>query len=270
MKYAIYSDVDGTIYGHQGDKFIHPHNIEAIEKARRLGVEFVIATGNGPFEVMKTLCARLGASYLVSSNGSAIYDFNKQDFIFTSHIPAEKVKTLIEVAMQLDVFASGWDERDFFAVKEKLDDDTLGLYGRVMLGKNKNIRHLGEIDGPILKFEVYDEPHKIDKFIEKTSDLNLQMARMKPGHVEITHYGVSKGEAIKLLNELLGVEKDNFMTIGDSANDHSMLAITPYSYAMANAGDKTKAIAKLHTSSAEQGGVGEAIDDFLYRKKIDL
>lgn len=268
-KYAIYSDVDGTIYGHRGDRYIHPHNIEAIEKARRLGVEFVIATGNGNFQVMQNLASHLGARYLITSNGAGIYDFEKQQYIFQSYIPLEKVNRLVEVALHLNAFSSGWNEKDFFVTTEKVTPELKELYSRVMLG-DKEMKHVGEIDAPLFKFEIYDEPHKIDEFIEKVKDLDLQLARMKPGHVEVTHYGVSKGEAIKVLNEKLGVEAHDFMTIGDSANDHSMLEITDFSYAMANAGDKTKAIAKLHTSSAEQGGVGEAIDDFLYRKRIDL
>lgn len=268
-KHVIYSDVDGTIYGHRGDKSIHQHNIDAIEKARRLGVEFVIATGNGNFQVMQALASRLGARYLITSNGAGIYDFDKQQYIFQSYIPLEKANRLVELAMEMKVYAAGWNEQDFFCSTEQLTPELRDLYSRVMLG-DKEIKHIGEIEAPLFKFEVYDDPNKIDEFIEKTKDLDLQMARMKPGHVEITHYGVSKGEAIKVLNEVLGVEHNDFMTIGDSANDHSMLAITDYSYAMANASEQTKRIAKLHTSSAEQGGVGEAIDDFLYRKRIDL
>lgn len=106
-KYAIYSDVDGTIYGHRGDRYIHPHNIEAIEKARRLGVEFVIATGNGNFQVMQNLASHLGARYLITSNGAGIYDFEKQQYIFQSYIPLEKVNRLVEVALHLNAFSSG-------------------------------------------------------------------------------------------------------------------------------------------------------------------
>lgn len=269
MKYAIYSDVDGTIYGHARDGKIHEHNIEAIEKAKKLGVEFVIATGNGNFAIMQNLCARLGVRYLITSNGAGIYDFQKRDYIYKSYIPKAKAEKLVEIAMGLNSFAAGWNEQDFYITLDKVTPELKSLYAKVML-EHKEMMHIGEIESNLFKFEVYDTPEKVDQFIEAARDLDLQMARMKPGHVEITHEGVSKGEAVKTLNEILGVEKNDFMTIGDSANDHSMLLITDYAYAMANADDKTKKIAKLHTSSAEQGGLGEAIDDFLYRKRLDV
>ncbi|SYV96773.1 Putative hydrolase M6_Spy0533 [Mycoplasmopsis edwardii] len=60
------------------------------------------------------------------------------------------------------------------------------------------------------------------------------------------------------------------MAIGDSQNDISMFQVAGYSYAMENTDPYTMQFAKYYTSTVEQAGLAEAIDDFLYRVDFDL
>jgi len=74
------------------------------------------------------------------------------------------------------------------------------LIKEVELGitKEKNyVKNVTTIEGDIFKIEFYDEEKQIDLMMEFMKDLGLQLARMKPIHVEVTHEGVSKGEGLK-------------------------------------------------------------------------
>lgn len=263
MKHVIYSDVDGTIY--PKSKEIHPHNIEAIKFAQKNNVEFVIATGNGAFDQMKHLGKQLNVRYLITSNGASIFDLQLNDFIFKSFIPTEKVLLLAKKAFEINAPSSTWDDKHFYTTTK--DEALIKLIQNVMMA-DAPLKTLNDVNGPAFKFETYASKEQVDQIEKLAISLDLQVVRMRDEHIEITHVGVNKGNGIKVLNELLGIEHGNFMSIGDSPNDHSMLQLSDFSYAMANADEETKSKSKFHTSSVEQGGLGEAIEDFIYRKKI--
>ncbi|VEU65124.1 Putative hydrolase M6_Spy0533 (plasmid) [Mycoplasmopsis cynos] len=60
------------------------------------------------------------------------------------------------------------------------------------------------------------------------------------------------------------------MAIGDSQNDISMFQIVGYPYLMENSDPYTRTFGKYFTSTVDQDGLAEAIDDYLYRVDFDL
>lgn len=55
------------------------------------------------------------------------------------------------------------------------------------------------------------------------------------------------------------------MAIGDGSADIPALKMAGFSYAMADSDRRLMDITRFYTSRAEQGGVSEAIYDYLYR-----
>lgn len=104
---------------------------------------------------------------------------------------------------------------------------------------------------------------EIQKIAEQTH--KLEIARFKFNHLEVTFTDVSKGEACKVLANHLNITLENTMAIGDSDNDRSMFAVVPHSYAMDNAPDRIKKLCAHFTSDVLQNGLGEAIQDFVFR-----
>ena len=269
MKYAIYSDVDGTIYSHE-QKF-HKDTKAMIKKAQDKGVEFIMCTGNPYFENMQNLAKELNVNYFVGSNGAIIIDVKKNEQIHINAMTQKESQMILDIMNEMKIGADWWDSEDLYG--NQYMEPRLKTILQNVISKSKKIimqEHAGE---GIHKIEGYvkDTPENIKRLDELQSKLEghgLQLARMKPFHLEITKPAVSKGEAVKLLSKKLGIELDNVMTIGDSANDHSMFAVTDYAYAMGNANDITKSVAKLHTSAVDQNGLGEAILDFMFRKRL--
>ncbi|GMA59166.1 hypothetical protein GCM10025858_36690 [Alicyclobacillus sacchari] len=66
--------------------------------------------------------------------------------------------------------------------------------------------------------------------------------------------------ALRLL-EYLGIAPEEAVHIGDGGNDVGMFRTLGYSYAMGNAADEVKEVAKCVTSSAMAGGVADALAD---------
>ena len=57
----------------------------------------------------------------------------------------------------------------------------------------------------------------------------------------------------------MGISMENVMTIGDNFNDASMLKNAGVSFAMGNAEEGVKAIAKYVTTTNNENGVADAI-----------
>ncbi|MDI4707197.1 HAD-IIB family hydrolase, partial [Pseudoalteromonas shioyasakiensis] len=73
------------------------------------------------------------------------------------------------------------------------------------------------------------------------------------------HPSASKGNAVKMLAEQLGIKQEETMTIGDNGNDLSMIEYAGCGVAMGNAIPEVKAAADFQTRSNNESGVAYAI-----------
>jgi sugar-phosphatase len=73
--------------------------------------------------------------------------------------------------------------------------------------------------------------------------------------IDIQNTGVNKGAGIRLLQKKLHIKKEECAAFGDAMNDYTLLQNVKYSYAMKNADDRIKAIARqtLPWTNEEQG-----------------
>lgn len=258
MKHIIFSDIDGTIYPRS--KEIHPENITEIKKAQDEGIEFVICTGNGYFENVANLTTRLNARYAITSNGASIFDRELNDFIFKAMIDKDIANEILKFSIENKTGSNFWDD-EFLYINKYTDQRVIDVMKSVMiLDKEPIVRD--SITRDIFKIEFYDEKHKIDAMVEFLKKFNLQIARMKDNHVEVTNNNVSKGDGIKWLCQNNNWNISKTMGIGDSANDLPMFEVVEYSYAMGNGSDQVKNLADYTVESVELGGLAEGIKHF--------
>lgn len=88
--------------------------------------------------------------------------------------------------------------------------------------------------------------------------------------MELTAPGVNKGTGALWLCNHLDADPNYCMSIGDSNNDLTMLKAIGFSYAMDNSPKSVKEVAKYYTSDVMQNGLGEAIQDYIFRTKFDI
>ncbi|WKX02331.1 Cof-type HAD-IIB family hydrolase [Candidatus Mycoplasma mahonii] len=266
MKNIIFSDIDGTIY-QKPHNIIMPATVADIKTAQQSDVEFILCTGNGYFDNISVLAEQLDVRYIITSNGAAIFDRDHDGFIYTSMLPHALTDKLFQFGLKHEISCIFWDKEHVY-INHHVPHSAVDIIKRVMT-KQGNIKKTHEVKTDIFKIEFYDNPEKIDLICDFAKDLNLQLARMTPNHVEITHKGVSKGHTIVELAKRLNIPLTKTMGIGDSSNDLSMFEVVNSAYAMDNATPEVKAVAKYYTSDVEQNGLGEAIIDYLHREKLD-
>lgn len=79
--------------------------------------------------------------------------------------------------------------------------------------------------------------------------------------VDISPHGWSKGSAVKVLADALGITLDEIAVFGDSENDLSMIEAVPNGVAVANASDQVKAAARWEIGASADDAVADALFD---------
>jgi Cof subfamily protein (haloacid dehalogenase superfamily) len=87
----------------------------------------------------------------------------------------------------------------------------------------------------------------------------LYVTRTHPRLVEGTAPGVDKGSGLRALCELLGIDPQRVLAIGDNDNDIPLLQTAGYGVAMGNATPGAKAVARWVAPTIEQDGAAVAL-----------
>ena len=118
--------------------------------------------------------------------------------------------------------------------------------------------------------------HEIEKlcmFFDSTEKTSAALPRFQaipgaevvqgsPDNIEVTAAGVDKGSALLALADLLGIQHENTLAVGDSENDRAMLEKAGIAAVMANGMPQIKAIgAIVSEADCNHDGVAE-----LFRK----
>ncbi|MGL4485378.1 MAG: HAD family hydrolase, partial [Anaerovoracaceae bacterium] len=91
---------------------------------------------------------------------------------------------------------------------------------------------------------------------------NVSLTSSLDNNYEIGPEGGNKGEALKRLAKIIGVNKEEIMACGDSPNDIELLQEAGLPIAVENAKESVKAVAKLIVPSNIDNGVALAIKKY--------
>ena len=274
-KRLLFLDLDGTLLNDA--KEITPGNREALERTLQRGHGVIIATGR-PLKSAMALSRRLGLDkpgcYTIAYNGAKIYDWSREDLIFSFAMEIPSAIRVFEKANALGVHVQTYDGNDVL-VEPRGDDEAVRRYGQ-MVGMTHRV--IGDIHT-----DLKEKPVKCLLIDYEKNDGLLQMQDWIRGNmpeldcffsclwfVEVVPKGMNKGEAVKMLCAKLGVEIENAVTCGDAANDLAMLKAAGIGVAMQNGVEEVKAVADyITTRDNNHDGVAEAADKFFYEAAED-
>lgn len=275
----IFSDVDGTLYDHS--KIPNQQTIEDIKFAKENNAHFNICTGNPYFERMRWLTKLIDVDYLISSSGAHIIDIKNDKTIYSKSIQKLIFNKILTIAKSKGIQLCFWDENNYFLLNnDSLWNDEILEYHFTNEATKKTFPQIyNNEDICPLKVEIYSKAYNDEKKVKKELNNLFNLFKDIDGiditltsiNIEIQAKNVNKGEAIlwllKNVYNNININQNDIMVIGDSNNDYSMIILSKYSYAMANASNLILTSASYFTSSVEQNGLGEAIIDYLYRFK---
>lgn len=252
-------DMDGTLLNSQNKP---PKGFAEFINSRR-DVKFVAASGRQYLSVRKILEDAADNIVFIAENGAVIIEKNK--IIHLRPIDNELVRGILDrvvnvpgIYIVLGCENSSYIQNppeeimaDMRKYNEKIDivDDIYRVLGR----------------DNILNIALYSYMGAREKIMPLMQgiDPKLRAVLSADSWVDVISNGVNKGSAIKFLQEHFGILPEECAAFGDYMNDYEMLESCAESYAMANACEEIKKIAKHTAPSNDEEGVLRVLERIL-------
>ena len=264
LKYKlIAADLDGTLMGE--DAIISPKVKDAVRRAMEKGVRFTIATGR-TFGSALPFAEELGINApLICYQGGLIKDRLSGQVIYEQSVPLPLVQEVIRFTRQrglhLNVYLDGR------AYVERMTPEARYYTGIAKAAVYPVGDILAFLDRDPMKFIlVLSDGGATEPLIAELGALfagRMRFVRSYPRFVEGIPLDVSKGHALALLADYLGLPLGETIGIGDNDNDLELVERAGLGVAMGNASPAVKTAADYIALPVDEEGVVEVIERFV-------
>lgn len=257
----IATDIDGTLVEDGGNQ-VNPELYDVVLKLRQKGIQFAAASGR-QWESIESLFEPVKEKiFYLSDNGAYLGCYGRNLFLNTidRELMVELV-TDIRKYPELDVMVSGPDVA-YMDTKDQAFVDWIvdGYHFRL-----EQVKDLLDVQDEIIKIAVYKKTgvqEATTELREKYGD-RLKMTISGDMWMDCNALGVSKGQAISVLQESLDIKPEETMAFGDQLNDVEMLERAYYSFAVGNARPEVKAAARFRADQNVNDGVLKILKELL-------
>ncbi len=274
-KRMLFLDLDGTLLNDR--KEITPGNRKALEEALQRGHGVIITTGR-PLKSAMDQARKLGMDkpgcLLIAYNGAVIYDWEKQEQIFARTLEIPTVLEVFDYVNQKSVHIQTYDTWDVL-VEPRCDDAAVRRYCDMIVMEHRVISdvHTDLTEEPVkclvIDYEDRTGPLAVEKWLKEEMADKVDCFFSCDAYLEVVPKGMSKGEAVKMLCQMMGVPIENAVAVGDAANDLSMIEMAGIGVAMANGTAEVKSVAQYITHrDNNHDGIEEVVEKFFSHSVI--
>ncbi len=248
-KYKLVAcDLDGTLLC--DDLTLSSENKSAIKELSEKGVYFVPATGRALSE-MQELVDNPDIRYIICSNGAVVFDKNGGN-IFMTCMSKEVSSLVLDVLCGYDCYfvAHGGGETYAEIMSRDMREEYNVSYNVQELVDN----YCNTEKGVVERLRLMDGVESYSVFFRSESDKNacknellkderLYVVDSWGCNIEIFCAGAGKDVSLLKLCEILGIDTDEVITVGDSGNDIAMTKVAGLGLAVSNSGEALKKVA---------------------------
>lgn len=239
----IITDYDGTLSNAQGG--VNESVFKCLLDLRKKNVITVLATGRSLFSVYQVIDTNFPIDYLIFSSGAGIMDWKSKEILITTELSAKdnreishylyknKLDFMIHYAIPdnhyFDYFSDNEENPDFirrlskyqdFSKKQSFHDYSFKDASQILAIESKSPDIYLKIKEDLQDYSV----------IRSTSPLDNSSI-----WIEIFNPEVSKSKGAQYLSDLLNINRQQIMCIGNDYNDLDLLEWSLNSYIVDNA-----------------------------------
>lgn len=253
-------DVDGTLL--DSAHRLPPANAEAVRAALDRGIAVVLATGK-QYSAARDLIHGLGLTApQITSHGALITDPATDSPILLQGVPRAAGERALEVGTAVGITMIIAGDGRTYARERNADIEYMLTYGDPEPQLMADLAAALEPPPTHLMAIAY----RRDAVYAAAEDafnaaLNgaLAVSRSSPYYLELLHPEVSKGNALRIVCDRLGIDPAEVLAVGDSFNDLSLFAAAGVSAAMGHARPEVRAAASHIAPDNDSAGVAWAI-----------
>lgn len=269
----IATDMDGTFLDARGSFEKERFSI-ILDQLEEKNILFVIASGNGMARLLELCKGFENRLIFVADNGAHVYQNGKT--------VVRRAMRKEEVAVILDFFRGRWTDVCLMLLTETniymqngsgrpFEGTALPIDPAQMATFHSKVIYLDDLSAypisePIYKVGLWVPEVRVKTITGEFNQIfqgQLQAVTSGYGSIDILPQGIHKAWGLEQVLTSLDIEPEQVMAFGDSDNDIEMLELVGYSFAMGNATEKVKAVAKYGAPAHDQAGVLQVIEAYL-------
>lgn len=265
----VIADVDGTLVTQ--DKVLTPRAIEAVKRLREADIAFSITSGRPPLG-MRMLIEPLGLTEPIAAFNGGVFVHPDLSVMAQSFVPADICTRVIEMIGHhgLDCWVytdHDWLVRDPKAPHVAREQWTVKFPPDVVPDFSAHLDRVAKIVGIS---DDYAAVARCETDVQRECGNQVSAARSQPYYLDVTHPDANKGHVVEVLSQTLSIPPEQICTMGDMPNDVLMFRKSGVSIAMKNASPDVQKQANFVTTSNEEEGFANAIDNFVLNEPREL
>jgi hypothetical protein len=256
------ADVDGTLV--TPDKVLTDRAIAAVHALHAAGIRFAVTSGRPP-RGMEMLVEPLALDTPLAAFNGGLFVNPDMTVIEQRVLPADEVPPTIELmrSFGLDVWiyrGADWYVLDAKGPHVDREQWTVKFAPTVVPSFDDLTDDVAKIVGVS---DDLDAVARAEAAAHQRLGKHVSAARSQPYYLDVTHPEANKGGVVAYLAERYGVPPAEIATIGDMPNDVLMFTPSGLSIAMGNAGDEVQHAATKVTTSNQDEGFANAVEQFV-------
>ena len=267
MKTLYVSDLDGTLL--RSNEMISEYSVKVINSLIDKGMIFSYATARSLISASRVTKGLSPKVPLIIYNGAFIIDGNNNQ-ILLSNLFGDDIFELIDRLFKENVYPivySFIDGKEKFSICPEVS--TPGVLAFLESRKNDIRRNVVNSPEELKNGEIFyitcidEKPDKLERLYNEFKDRYrcvFQKDIYSDDHwLEFMPKNASKANAVKQLKEMLGC--DRVVAFGDGRNDIDLLESADEGYAVSNAHEDLKKVAKDIILSNDEDGVARFLEN---------
>lgn len=257
----VVSDMDGTLLNSKGE--VSSRFFELFHKLEKRNIHFCAASGRQYNSIVHKLNPIKDKITIIAENGGIAK--RGHEILLSNALEAQKIIDIIPVLRNTTDTNIVLCSQDAAFIESK-DKRFINYFKEYYYSYNV-VNDLIEVakNTPILKIAVYhftSSEEFIYPEIEYLKDDYLLKISGK-NWLDISDEKANKGNALRAVQKLLNVTKEQTLVFGDYHNDIEMLQEAEFSFAMENAHQDIKEIANYITESNDNFGVEVVLEKLI-------
>src|SRR6516225_8611524 len=259
---AVLTDVDGTLV--TKDKVLTERALRAVRQLRERGIVFTITSRRPPFG-MRMLVEPLGLTMPMAAFNGGVIVLPDLSVLDERLLPEYLLPALIDMiqAHGLDLFL--FRSSDWFVSSPnapRVSRETSNIQRPPIVAPK-----FDDVLTGVVKIVGVSEDHArvaaCETAVQQAFGTQVSAARSQPHYLDVTHPKANKGVVIERLSRYLNIPMECIATLGDQLNDVLMFQKSGLSIAMGNASDEIKRQAMCVTTSFNEEGFANAVEQFI-------